>query len=544
MSNSRGYDYIIVGAGSAGCVVANRLSADETARVLLIEAGPGDRDWHIQMPASLAWSLQNTKYNWAYRTEPEPFLDGRIVDHPRGRVLGGSSSINGMMYVRGHRRDFDRWAQSGCRGWSYDDVLPYFRKAENNSGGGDDYHGDSGPLNVTKGEIVNPLCRAWIESAVQQGYPHNPDINGAEQEGVGRIDRTTHKGRRWSTANAYLHPVRHRPNLDIMTRAFTTAIKFDGDRAVAVDVTVDGRSQRIGAEREIILCGGAFNSPQLLLLSGVGPAAHLRELGIPVVADRPGVGQNLHDHVDVFVKHRCTQPVSLYQKLSLMGRAKIGLRWFLFHDGDGATNHYETGGFVRSDSDVEHPDLEFMFLPMATAVEANQSFDSAPFDGFQTHTDLLRPTSRGWLKLADANPRTPPRLLFNYLQTPEDRSRLRKAIRIMREIHAQSPLAPFRGEEILPGENVRTDAEIDAYIRKSCDTGYHPVSTCKMGPDSDPTAVVDPSCRVHGIRGLRVVDASIMPTIVSGNTNAATIMVAEKAADMIRGVTKAAEAAA
>jgi choline dehydrogenase len=537
LPTSRGYDYIIVGAGSAGCVLANRLSADETARVLLIEAGPGDRDWHIQMPASLAWSLQNTRFNWAYQTEPEPYLDDRRVDHPRGRVLGGSSSINGMMYVRGHRRDFDRWAQSGCRGWSYDDVLPYFRKAENHSGGGDDYHGDSGPLNVTKGEIVNPLCRAWIEAAVQMGCPRNPDINGAEQEGVGRIDRTTHRGRRWSTANAYLHPVRHRPNLTVMTRALTTAIKFDGDRAVAIEVTADGRSQRIAAEREIILCGGAFNSPQLLLLSGVGPADDLHQLGIKVVADRPGVGQNLHDHVDVVVKQRCTQPVSLYRKLSPGGRAKIGLRWFLFHDGDGATNHYETGGFIRSASHVEHPDLELMFLPMATAVDANQSFDSLPFDGFQTHTDLLRPTSRGWLKLADANPRTPPRLLFNYLKTPEDRSRLRMAVRIMREIHAQSALSSFCGKEILPGKNVRTDDEIDAYIRKTADTGYHPVSSCKMGPESDLTAVVDSTCKLHGLQGLRVVDASIMPTIVSGNTNAATIMIAEKAADMIQNST-------
>jgi choline dehydrogenase len=543
LSRSRVYDYIIVGAGSAGCVLANRLSADETARVLLIEAGPGDRDWHIQMPASLAYSLQNTRFNWAYQTEPEPYLDGRRVDHPRGRVLGGSSSINGMMYVRGHRRDFDRWAQSGCRGWSYDDVLPYFRKSETHSAGADDYHGDSGPLHVTKGEVSNPLGRAWIEAAVQAGYPYNPDINGAEQEGVGPIGRTTHRGRRWSTANAYLHPVRHRSNLEIMTRALTTAIRFERDRAVAIDVVVDDHKQTIGAEREIILCGGAFNSPQLLLLSGVGPAEDLRRLGIPIVADRPGVGQNLHDHIDVVVKQRCTQPVSLYQKLSLAGRVKIGLRWFLFHDGDGATNHYDTGGFIRSASHIEHPDLELAFLPMATAVDSNQSFDSCPFDGFQTHTDLLRPTSRGWLKLADANPKTPPRLLFNYLQTPEDRAGLRKAVRVMREIHAQPAFAPYRGAELFPGEKISTDAEIDAYVRKTVDTGYHPVSTCKMGPDSDPTAVVDPSCRVHGIEGLRVVDASIMPSIVSGNTNAATIMIAEKAADMIRGAASATAAA-
>ncbi|QEX20859.1 choline dehydrogenase [Hypericibacter adhaerens] len=535
MSNSRGYDYIIVGAGSAGCVLANRLSADETARVLLIEAGPGDRDWHLQMPASLAWALQNKTYNWAYQTEPEPFLDGRRMDHPRGKVIGGSSSINGMMYVRGHRRDFDRWAQSGCRGWSYDDVLPYFRKAETYSGGGDEYRGDSGPLNVTEGVITNPLSKAWIEAAVQAGYPYNPDINGAEQEGVGPIGRTTHRGRRWSTASAYLHPVRHRPNLAVMTRALTTAIRFEGDRAVAVEVSVEGRSQRISASREIILSGGAFNSPQLLLLSGVGPVEHLREIGIPVVADRPGVGQNLHDHVDVIVKQRCTQPVTLYRKLSLAGKAKIGLRWFLFRDGDGATNHYETGGFVRSGSHVEHPDLELMFLAMATSVDANQSFDSMPFDGFQTHCDLLRPTSRGWLKLADANPRTPPRILFNYLQTPEDRAAMRTAVRLIRDIHERPALGPYRGGELFPGENVSSDAEIDAYLRKTVDTGYHPVSTCKMGPDSDPTAVVDPACRVHGLRGLRVVDASIMPSIVSGNTNASTIMIAEKAADMIRG---------
>jgi choline dehydrogenase len=529
------FDYVIVGAGSAGCVVANRLSASPSARVLLLEAGPEDADWRIQMPSAMAYPLQGTRYNWAYRTEPEPYLDGRRIAHPRGRVLGGSSSVNGMCYVRGHARDFDLWAQSGCRGWSYDDVLPYFRRAETHGGAIDAFHGGDGPLHVTPGEATHPLCRAFIEAGAEAGYPLTDDINGAQQEGFGRVDRTTRGGRRWSTANAYLHPVRGRPNLTVATGALATRLVLERGRAVGVEVRSEGERKVWRAAREVILCGGTFNSPHLLLLSGIGPADELDRHGIAVALDLPGVGANLHDHPDIIVKQRCTQPVSLFQNLTTAAKVRIGLQWFLFRTGPGATNHYDTGAFIRSDERVEHPDLMLSFLPLAIDSDAIQSINTYPHDGFQTHADLLRPTSRGRLTLADADPATPPRFVFNYLETEHDRYALRTAVKLIREVHGQPALAPYRGEELAPGAEVGSDAEIDAWVRRTVETGYHPVGTCKMGPEGDRAAVVGPDCRVHGVAGLRVVDASVMPSVVSGNTNAATIMIAEKASDAIRG---------
>jgi choline dehydrogenase len=536
MAEGPEFDYVIVGAGSAGCVLAHRLSADPEIRVLVLEAGPRDDDWRIAMPSAMAYPLQGTRYNWAYRTEPEPYLDGRRVDHPRGRVLGGSSSVNGMCYVRGHARDFDRWAQTGCRGWSYDDVLPYFRRAETHAGGADEFHGDSGPLHVTLGESSNPLCQAFIAAGLQAGYPRSDDANGAQQEGFGRVDRTTHRGRRWSTARAFLQPIMTRPNLTVMTGVLATRVLFAARRATGVEAVHRGSRMTFRAARETILCGGVFNSAQQLLLSGLGPADALRSLGIDVVQHLPGVGQNLHDHPDVIVKQACTQSVSLYRSLTLAARVRIGARWFLFHDGPGATNHYDTGAFIKSNEFVEHPDLQLSFLPLAINSDSLQSMNSYPTDGFQTHADLVRPTSRGRLFLASADPAVPPRFVMNYLQTQEDRDALRIAVKLIREVHAQPGFAAYRGPEIKPGADVRTDAEIDAWVRATVETGYHPVGTCKMGPDSDPTAVVDPTCRVHGIGSLRVVDASIMPSIVSGNTNAATIMIGERASDLIRGV--------
>jgi choline dehydrogenase len=528
-------DVVVVGAGSAGCVLAHRLSAQPGLVVALLEPGPDDRDWRIQMPSALAYPLQGTRYDWAFQTEPEPHLGGRRIAHPRGRVLGGSSSVNGMCFVRGHARDFDVWAQQGCRGWSHADVLPYFRRMERHHEPADAFHGGDGPLHITRGEVQNPLCRAFVEAGRQAGYPLTPDINGAQQEGFGRVDRTTSGGRRWSTANAYLRPAMARPNLRVETGFLAHRVLVERGRAIGVVGEQRGRPVTIRAAREVVPSGAVFNSAQLLLLSGIGPADELAALGIEVVADLPGVGRNLHDHPDIIVKQRCTRPVSLFQQLKPLARLRIGLRWLLFRDGLGATNHYDTGAFVRSGEEVEHPDLMLSFAPIAIDSESIQSINTYPFDGFQTHADLLRPTSRGRLWLADRDPRSPPRFVFSYLETEHDRLVLRRAVRIIREIDAQAAFDPYRGPELQPGEALRSDAEIDEWIRRTVETGYHPVGTCKMGALDDPAAVVDPECRVRGVAALRVVDASVMPRVVSGNTNAATIMIAEKASDLILG---------
>ncbi len=537
MTREARFDYVIVGAGSAGCALANRLSEDSTASVLLVEAGPGDRDWRIQMPSALAYPLQGTTYNWAFETEPEPYLGGRVIGHPRGRVLGGSSSVNGMLYVRGHARDYDRWAQSGARGWSYAEVLPYFRKLETHFGPADEFHGDQGPVHITQGEATNPLSRAFIEAGRQAGYPVTGDINGAQQEGFGRIPRTTHKGKRWSTANAYLRPAMGRPNLTVVTQTMTRRVLFKGTKAIGIETVRDGVRTDYHADREVILSGGAFGSPQLLMVSGIGPAETLADHGISVVVGLPGVGQNLQDHADVVIQHYCTAPVSLYRKLKPLAQVGIGLRWFLFKDGLGATNHYDTGAFIRSGPHVEHPDLHFEFVPLAIDAETLQSIQSIPSEGFQSHCDLMRPTSRGRLTIRSADASAAPVLLFNYLQTQADRDSMRTAVKILREVHLQKAFDLYRGPEYSPGPDVKTDAEIDAFIRAKMNTGYHPVGTCKMGAPTDMTAVVDPDCRVLGIEGLRVVDASVMPSIVSGNTNAPTIMIAERVADLIRNRT-------
>ncbi|MBM3585201.1 MAG: choline dehydrogenase [Alphaproteobacteria bacterium] len=533
------YDYIIVGAGSAGCVLAHRLTEDPGARVLLLEAGGNNDNWRVQMPSALAEAIAGTRFNWAYETEPEPHLGGRRVQHPRGRVLGGSSSINGMMYVRGHARDYDRWAQKGCRGWSYADVLPYFRRAERHEDGADPWHGGDGPLNVTTSRMTNPLSQAFVQAGVQAGYPATPDANGRQQEGFGRADRTTHKGRRWSTASAYLDPVRARPNLTIATGARAQRVIVEHGRAVGVAHAQGATTTNARATREVILAGGAINSPQLLMLSGIGPADELRGHGIAVLLDRPGVGRDLQDHPDIVVKQACTQPVTLHKDVQPLSKLLIGARWFLFKDGLGATNHYEAQAFIRSRAGLEHPDLQLTFLPFGVSAETIQSSKSVGQHAWMTHADIMRPTSRGRLWLRSADPRDPPRILFNYLATSEDAETLVRAVRLIRELHAQSAFAPFRGPELDPGPGMRTDAEIDAWVRANVGTAYHPVSTCRMGPADDPMAVVDDQCRVHGLEGLRIVDASIMPDLVSGNTNAPTIMIAEKAADLIRGRTPA-----
>jgi choline dehydrogenase len=534
MAEPETFDYVVVGAGSAGCVLASRLSEDAGVSVLLLEAGPVDHPWawQLHMPAALAYPLQNQRYNWGYWSEPEPHMDRRRIYCPRGRVLGGSSSINGMAYVRGHARDYDRWAQSGLRGWDYAHVVPYFKRAETRAQGGDHYRGDSGPLHVTTGACRNPLYRAFIEAGRQAGYPLTADMNGYQQEGFAPMDMTVQGGRRWSAARAYLDPARRRKNLRVRTGALTCRVRFEGARAIGVDYLRSGRSVGVRAGREVILAGGAINSPQLLMLSGIGDADELAGFDIPVVAHLPGVGRNLQDHVEIYVQHACTTPISLYATQKPWNKARIGLEWLLRKRGLGATSHFEAGAFIRSRAGVEHPDLQYHFLPIAMNYDGSNPQET---HGFQAHVGPMRPTSVGHVRVRSADPREPPSILFNYMETERDRQEMRAAVRLTREIFAQRAFDSYLGPELAPGAEVDTDAEIDAFVRARAESAYHACGTCKMGLDSDPSAVVDGNCRVYGVQALRVVDAGVMPSIVSGNTNAPTIMLAERASDLIRG---------
>jgi choline dehydrogenase len=528
----KAFDYVIVGAGSAGSVLAARLTEDADVTVLLLEAGPEAKAWEIDMPSGLGRLLANDRFNWAYVGDPEPYLDNRRLSHPRGRVLGGSSSINGMMYVRGHARDYDRWAQSGNKGWRYADLLPYFKRAEHHQDGASAYHGGDGPLRVTSPNgHAGPLGSAFIEAGRQAGYPVTPDSNGAQQEGFGPCDRTTHAGKRWSTARGYLDPIRDRPNLAIVTRALALEVLFEGDRATAIAYAVKGARETARAEREVILCGGAINSPQLLQLSGVGDPALLQRLGIKVRQALPGIGANLSDHPDIVVQYACRQPVTLAKKARAPGKFLTGAQWFLSKSGPAASNHFEAGGFIRSSAGIEHPDLQFTFMPLAVKPG---TVETRAEHSFQVHIDLLRPESLGRVEAQSADPRQAPSILFNYLKSQRDRDDFRRSLALIREILSQNALDPYRGDELFPGPDVKSDAAVDAWVRQAVETCYHPVGSCKMGRDTDALSVVDDELRVHGVEGLRVVDASVMPSIVSGNTNAPTIMIAEKAADMIR----------
>ncbi len=525
-------DFIIVGAGSAGSAMANRLSEDGANSVLVLEYGGSDFGPFIQMPAALSYPMNMRAYDWGYWSEPEPHLGGRSLACPRGKVIGGSSSINGMVYVRGHACDFDTWEEMGAKGWGYRDVLPYFKRLESSHGGQEGWRGSDGPLHVSRGKQKNPLYSAFIEAGRQAGYPVTEDYNGAQQEGFGAMEMTIWKGRRWSAANAYLKPVRARANLEMRTRTMVRRILFDGKRAVGVEVDRGGRIERYHARRAVILAASSINSPKILMLSGIGPAAQLREQGIEVIADRPGVGENLQDHLELYLQMECLQPITLYKHLNLISKGMIGLRWLLFKNGLGATNHFESAAFVRSKAGVKYPDIQYHFLPVAIRYDGKAP---AKAHGFQAHVGPMRSPSRGWVRLRSGDHRDAPKIQFNYMSSPQDWEDFRTSIRMTREIFSQPAFAPFVGREITPGVAVQEDAALDDFIREAVESAYHPCGTCRMGATDDVNAVVDPECRVIGVKGLYVADSSIFPRITNGNLNGPSIMVGEKASDHIMG---------
>ncbi len=532
-------DFVIIGAGSAGCAMASRLSENGKHSVIIVEHGGSDAGPLIQMPAALSYPMNMSKYDWGYGTEPEPHLGGRSLATPRGKVIGGSSSINGMVFVRGHAKDFDHWQDSGAQGWSYADVLPYFQRMETwhgrraKSGNKSEYRGKNGPLHVSRGSRVNPLFDAFVKAGEQAGYPVTGDYNGQQQEGFGAMEQTIYRGQRWSAARAYLRPALKRQNCT-MVRAMARKIVIKDGRAVGVEVERHGNRtiETIQAGREVILAASVFNSPKLLMLSGIGPADELKQHGIEVIADRRGVGKNLQDHLEVYLQMACIQPITLYKYWNIFSKARIGAQWLFTRTGPGASNQFEACGFVRSSAGVDYPDLQYHFLPIAVRYDGQASAEG---HGFQAHVGPMRSPSRGVVSLRSADPNDKPKILFNYMAEEKDWQDFRTAIRLTREIFAQEAFKPYVGKEISPGAAAVSDADLNEFIREHTESSYHPCGTCKMGAVDDLMAVVDPECRVIGVDGLRVADSSIFPRITNGNLNGPSIMTGEKAADHILG---------
>ncbi|MFV1492734.1 choline dehydrogenase [Phaeobacter sp. JH20_36] len=527
-------DYVIVGAGSAGCAMAYRLS-EAGKSVLVIEHGGSDAGPFIQMPGALSYPMNMSMYDWGYKSQPEPHLGGRELVCPRGKVIGGSSSINGMVYVRGHAGDYNHWAETGATGWSYADVLPYFKRMETwddrGHGGDADWRGTDGPLHVTRGPRDNPLHAAFVKAGEQAGYPVTEDYNGEQQEGFGPMEMTVYKGQRWSAANAYLKPALKRDNCDLI-RAFARKVVIEEGRAVGVEVERGGKIEVIRANAEVILAASSLNSPKLLMLSGIGPAKHLAEHGIDVVVDRPGVGQNLQDHLEFYFQFASKQPITLFKYWNLLGKAMVGAQWLFTKTGLGASNQFESAAFIRSDKGVDYPDIQYHFLPIAVRYDGQAAAEG---HGFQAHVGPMRSDSRGEVTLASSNPKDAPKILFNYMSTEKDWEDFRKCIRLTREVFAQDAMKPFVKYEIQPGDGLQSDDELNGFIREHVESAYHPCGTCKMGAVEDPMAVVDPECRVIGVDGLRVADSSIFPRITNGNLNGPSIMTGEKASDHILG---------
>lgn len=527
-------DYVIIGAGSAGCAMAYRL-AEAGKDVLVIEHGGWDGGPFIQMPAALSYPMNMSMYDWGLQTEPEPHLGDRTLVTPRGKVIGGSSSINGMIYVRGHAMDYDHWAESGAHGWSYADVLPYFKRMENwhsgGHGGDPAWRGKDGPLHVTRGPRKNPLTLAFVEAGKQAGYQTTDDYNGQQQEGFGPFDATIWKGRRWSAANAYLRPALKKDNCTLV-RAFARRVVIENGKAVGVEVDIKGQRQTIRANVEVIVAASSLNSPKLLMLSGIGPAAHLMEHGIDVVADRPGVGQNLQDHLELYIQQAAIRPVSLFKYWTLLWKSRIGLEWLIRKTGLGTSNQFESAAFVRSRAGVKYPDIQYHFLPIAVRYDGKVAAEG---HGYQAHVGPMRSVSRGHVSLRSGDPADSPKIQFNYMSDPSDWEDFRQCIRLTREIFGQDAFAPYRGKEIQPGADAQSDEALDAFIKEHVESAYHPCGTCKMGAADDPDAVVDPEGRVIGVDGLRVADSSIFPRITNGNLNGPSIMVGEKIADFVIG---------